>query len=150
VPLAPGRLSITMFWPSRALSGGPMMRAMKSVAPPGGLPVTRWIGRDGYDCASAPLAPAQATQNSKSADIRIPVNGFIRYPLVRHASLTGVPRLNPGLAAYRSDCPGCPRDHSPSLRQHRTGHPRRSRHQGGMDAAADRGTFAGIDWKLTF
>src|SRR3954469_3506109 len=76
LPLAPGRLSITTLWPSRTLSGCPSVRAMTSVAPPGGLPVTSWMGRLGKVCAAAlsgagsSAEPISASMESASVERR--------------------------------------------------------------------------------
>src|SRR5262245_59122865 len=79
LPLEPGRLSTTTFWPRRWPSGAPTVRAITSVAPPGGNETMIRIGRVGNDCACAtlprrPKTVARAVE--KSADLII---GLLRY-----------------------------------------------------------------------
>ncbi|OGA31670.1 MAG: hypothetical protein A3G80_04185 [Betaproteobacteria bacterium RIFCSPLOWO2_12_FULL_62_13b] len=47
LPPAPGRLSITIGWPSRGDSAWAITRARMSGEPPGGTKTTKVIGRDG-------------------------------------------------------------------------------------------------------
>src|SRR5678816_3399038 len=53
VPPAPGRLSMTMVWPSCSASLRPSMRAAISVPPLGAKPTITRIDLLGYACASA-------------------------------------------------------------------------------------------------
>src|SRR3712207_9369432 len=55
LPPAPPRLSITTGWPSAAAMPFWIMRAAKSVCPPGGKPTTIVTGRDGHACARASM-----------------------------------------------------------------------------------------------
>ena len=70
LPFEPGRLSTTTFWPSRCPSGAPTVRAITSVAPPGGNDTMIRIGRLGKDCALATLAAEHST-TAAAADNRI-------------------------------------------------------------------------------
>jgi hypothetical protein len=66
MPLAPLRLSMTMFWPSSRESGSDSARALVSMVPPAGCGMIMRIGRLGNACPHA----AQAAAVQKRAILR--------------------------------------------------------------------------------
>src|SRR5687768_9863152 len=68
-PAAPGLLSMTTFWPSRAPIPFARRRAVVSACPPGGNGTTSMIGLVGYSCCAIVLS-AQATTASPTARAR--------------------------------------------------------------------------------
>src|SRR5687768_12155370 len=65
LPPAPGRLSITIVWPSPSESRVARRRAMVSLAPPGAKPSTTRIGRSGYFCCAIAAFAAIMQQRMK-------------------------------------------------------------------------------------
>ena len=63
-PFAPGRLSTMTCWPSAALIFGWMIRATRSVAPPGGKPTIMRTGRGGAHSPASPVAGNQAAHTA--------------------------------------------------------------------------------------
>src|SRR5262245_63919417 len=106
LPLEPGRLSTTTFWPRRSPRGAPTVRAITSVAPPGGNDTMIRIGRFGKDCALATLAVEHsATAVAADSHIRLVVivssgaffllsfrgAGKAREPGIHHARIPSLP-----------------------------------------------------------
>src|SRR5262245_31398220 len=81
VPECPPRLSAITCWPNDAASLVPTARAMTSAAPPGGKPMTRRTGFDGYSCAAAPAASVNT--HTTAAKIRRGRNASL---VTRHPS----------------------------------------------------------------
>src|SRR5690606_23195565 len=90
VPFAPVRLSTTTCWPSSSEYLGAMMRATRSVAPPGGKPMMRRTGLVGKFCAAAGHAAASnPIEHATRAALRYLCN------LICHASVEKLPAKNP-------------------------------------------------------
>src|SRR5689334_13558544 len=77
-PFAPGRLSTITCLPSPAAIFGWMMRATRSVAPPGGKPTIIRTGLAGNSCAVAGSARSRAAPSAANPLFRLQLPSLIR------------------------------------------------------------------------